>query len=120
MRHCPKCGTEYEDSAEECMDCHVPLRPGAAPMAPGDEASPQDVKLVPVRTFFGGTSATDAELAKNLLESEGIPCVLIGANAARMYPGLDGRLMVREEDAERAARILKEYAQAAPPNDESA
>lgn len=118
MRHCPRCGTEYEDSAHECMDCHLPLRPGA-PLKPlQDDVGVQDVELATARIFGGGTAAADAELAKSLLESEGIPCVLAGANAARLYPVLEVRLLVREDDLERAARVFEEYSNAAPREDE--
>jgi Putative prokaryotic signal transducing protein len=119
MAYCPLCGTEYEESARECMDCRVPLRPGPPPPVSQETGGQSDVRLATVRTFLGA-AFTDAELAKNLLESEGIPCLLTGANAARLYHALDVQLMVREQDAERAARILREYSDAAPPEDETA
>jgi hypothetical protein len=102
------------------MDCHVALRPGAPPSEREKDEEKGDVRLATVRVFMGGAASTDAELTRNLLESEGIPCVLTGANVARLYHALDVHLMVREEDAERAARILKEYSDAAPPEDEPA
>jgi putative signal transducing protein len=118
MRHCPRCGAEYEDSAEECMDCHLALRPGAPPKPSQKHEGVRDVELVTARIFGGGTAAADAELAKSLLESEGIPSVLAGANAARMYPVLEVRLLVREDDLERAAQVFEEYSKAAPKEDE--
>jgi Putative prokaryotic signal transducing protein len=79
------------------------------------EAPSPDVKLVTIHVFGGLTAHTSAELAKNWLESEGIPCVLAGTNAARLYHAFDVPLMVREEDANEAARILKEYLESDAP-----
>ena len=123
MAYCPKCLTQYEESARECMDCHVALRPGSPPPAastPDEIRASHDVKLVTIRVFSGNTAPPDAEMAKNLLESEGIPCILSGANAAWLYHVFEVPLMVREEDAEEASRILKEYLDSGPaPLDES-
>ena len=116
MAYCPRCNTEYEEGMRECMDCRVALRAGAPPPPP--DAPPHDLKLVPVKKFMSGPSVIDAELAKNLLESEGISCVVSAANAARLSPGIEGQVMVREEDAARAERILEEYARGAPHQDE--
>lgn len=117
VAYCPKCLVEYAEGSPECIDCHVALRSGERPIqAAEDEESraPRDVKLVTVRVFSGHAAPMEAELAKNWLESEGIPCVLAGENSAAMLPVLDVPLLVREEDAEEAARILKEYAESDP------
>jgi Putative prokaryotic signal transducing protein len=120
MRYCPSCGTEYEDFARECMDCHVALASASDSGAARELSEPQDVKLAAIRTFMGFTASSDAEFVKNLLEAEGIPCVLTGANSARLSGlALDVRLLVREEDAERAAHFLEEYSDDASPNGES-
>lgn len=112
MQHCPRCGTEYEETAHECMDCHLPLRPGPPPASLVESQKRglrRDVKLVPVHVFSGGTAVMEAELAKNWLESEGIPCVLAGEASAGMLPVLDVPLLVCEEDEEEAGRILKDF-----------
>jgi Putative prokaryotic signal transducing protein/zinc-ribbon domain len=108
MAYCPKCGTEYEEGTRECMDCHASLRSGAPP-AKSVQDVPRDVKLVQVRVFSGGSAFGQAELAKSWLESEGIPCALPGEASAGVLPVLDVQLLVREEDAEQAREILKEY-----------
>jgi hypothetical protein len=69
----------------------------------------KDMKLVAVRIFSGGTAQMDADLARNILRSQGIPCVLSGETSAEMLPVLDVPLLVREEDAQKAARVLEEY-----------
>jgi hypothetical protein len=69
----------------------------------------KDVKLVPVRLFTGGTAQMDADLARNILQSQGIPCLLQGESSAEVLPVLDIPLFVREEDAAHAERILQDY-----------
>jgi hypothetical protein len=78
------------------------------------EAEP-DMKLVRIRTFSGGTARLDAELAKNLLEAEGIHCILPGEISAEVIPVFDVPLLVSEEDAEQAAAILESYFQTPGP-----
>jgi hypothetical protein len=51
----------------------------------------------------------EADLARNLLASEGIECMLPGNIAAQTIPIFDVDLLVREEDAERATSLLAEY-----------
>ncbi len=57
----------------------------------------------------------DADLARNILETEGIPCVLPGETSAEVLPVLDVPLLVREQDAGRATELLKSYLDEAEP-----
>ena len=57
----------------------------------------------------------EADLARNILQSQGIPSLVQGETAAELLPVLDVPLLVREEDAGRAERILMEYADAEVP-----
>ncbi len=107
MPYCPECFTEYVEGAVECTDCRVPLQPGLPP-APSSAELP-DVKLVRVRTFSGPTALLDADLAKNLLQTQGIPCILPGETSVELLPVLGIPLLVRERDAGRAARVLKDF-----------
>lgn len=67
-------------------------------------------KLVRLRTFSGPGAQLTAGLAKNLLAAEGIPCVVPGEMMAETLPGVDlVQMLVREEDAENAAQILKSF-----------
>ena len=54
----------------------------------------------------------EANIAKGLLEANDVPCMLVRDDAGTMYPqlnqGLGIRLVVPEEVAERARRILDE------------
>ena len=74
--------------------------------------------LVPVRIFSGNTARLDAELARGLLAQEGIECEIPGEVAADTFPFLDVQLLVREEDAERAAQFLESALAAAPPEED--
>ncbi len=60
----------------------------------------------------------EAEIAKSVLESAGIPSFIQRDDAGGMMPSLQflrgARLIVRREDAEDAARILDEQAEADP------
>ena len=113
MAYCPKCLIEYAEGSPECFDCHVSLKAGAPPTPRGAinelEITP-DAELVRVRTFSGATGSMDAELAQNILQTQGIPCALPGEGHAELFPGVDiVQLMVRKEDAERAEEILKSF-----------
>ena len=111
MPYCPQCFIEYVEGTNKCEDCGSDLQPGSPPAAPPrvEISNEKNVKLVSVRTFTGGTAQMDADLARNILQSQGIPCVLSGEGSAEMLPVLDVHLLAREEDAERVAALLEEY-----------
>ena len=107
MSYCPECLTEYVEGTKECVDCKMPLEAGAPPAPTRALEIPPDAELVRVRTFSGPTASLDAELAQNILQTQGIACALPGEGHAEMLPGIDVvQLLVRKEDAERAAEIL--------------
>jgi hypothetical protein len=111
MPYCARCLTEYVEGIGKCEDCGADLLPGSPPAGPPvvDLAGEKDVKLVSIRTFSGGTAQMDADLARNILQSQGIPSLLQGESSAEVLPVLDIPLLVREEDVERAERILNDY-----------
>jgi hypothetical protein len=51
----------------------------------------------------------DAELARNILQTQGIPSTISGEGLADPFPVTEVHLLVREEDAGHAERILQEY-----------
>ncbi|MGA2983276.1 MAG: DUF2007 domain-containing protein [Terriglobia bacterium] len=118
MPHCAQCLIEYVEGTAQCEDCGAALLPGSPPEAPPrvDLMEEKDVKLVPVRVFTGGTAQMDADLARNILQSQGIPCLLQGETSAELLPVLDVPLLVREEDAGHAERILQDYLDADVPS----
>ena len=132
MPYCPNCLTEYVKGTSECEDCGTQLLPGSPPqteseadsesgtgkelggwfrslVGAGAEDEGQEVKIVRIRTFSGGTASLDASLARNLLRASGIRSVLDGETSAEVLPVLEVSLLVREDEADRAADILSNY-----------
>lgn len=62
-----------------------------------------------IRVFTGPMAVMHADLARNLLETEGIPCVLPGQYSAEMLPGEPIHVLVHERDAARASELLDAY-----------
>jgi hypothetical protein len=118
MPYCAKCLIEYVEGTAQCEDCGADLLPGSPPEAPPrvDLAEEKDVKLVPARVFTGSTAPMDAELARNILQTQGIPSTISGEGLADPFPVTDVHLLVREEDAAHAERILQEYLDADLPS----
>jgi hypothetical protein len=112
MPYCPKCFAEYVEGTSLCEDCAIQLLSGSPPprvtQPPATDLLP-DAKLVTVRTFDDVDSSMEAELAQNLLREKGIPSTLSGDIAAGPFPGFPIMLLVREEDAERAVRVLEAF-----------
>jgi Putative prokaryotic signal transducing protein len=134
MPYCPQCLTEYVEGTTKCEDCENDLVPGSPPevVDEADSASSASkafggwfrslvgagheeedegppVKTVRIRAFSGGTASLDAALARKLLQARGIPSILGGETSAEVLPVLEVSLLVREEDADRAAEILRIY-----------
>jgi len=116
MPYCPNCLTEYVEGTAACDDCGASLLPGSPPAPPAATPSeaPDDSKIVPVRVFTGATALLDAEVARNILQTQGIPSFVPGETSAELLPVLDVSLLVRENDAERAAEILRDYLDTKP------
>jgi len=111
MPYCPKCLTQYLEGTGTCEDCGCNLLPGSPPESPPQTPSPapDNSKLVPVRVFTGPTALLEAEVARNILETQGIPSLVPGETSIELLPVLDVSLLVREEDAGHAASILRDY-----------
>lgn len=118
MPYCAKCLIEYVDGTTQCEDCGAFLFPGSPPAAPPRLEIPheRDVKLVTARIF---RTPMDAELALNILQTQGIPSTMSGEGLSDPFPFTEAHLLVREEDAARAERILQDYFDAKiPPSPE--
>jgi len=74
-------------------------------------------KLVKV---FDSELESEAMIVKGLLESAGIDSDLTSAAMIQdMFPGLGGMIiLVREQDADPARRLIEEYRQSNPPTDD--
>ena len=74
-------------------------------------------KLVKV---FDSEQESEAMIVKGLLESAGIDSDLTSASLVQdMFPGLGGMIiLVREQDAETARKVIEEYRQSSPTSEE--
>jgi hypothetical protein len=117
MPYCPNCLIEFVDGTTACEDCGAFLLPGSPPEQPPriDLATEKDVKLVSARIFNGKTAQMDAELARNILQTQGIASALSGEGLSDPFPVMEMHLLVREEDAAHAERLLQEYLDTAAP-----
>jgi len=90
-----------------------PLNPAASVTARPDP----NEKLVKV---FDSELESEAMIVKGLLESAGIDSDLTSAAMIQdMFPGLGGMIiLVREQDAESARRLIEDYRQSNPPTDD--
>lgn len=73
-----------------------------------DRMPAKDAKLVELTRVMG---PVEAEVIKNFLESQGIPCILQGQMVQSVYPmSVDGmgelKVMVSEEDLSLARKLL--------------
>lgn len=90
------------------------------PINPVASAPPRpnpNEKLVKV---FDSEVESEAMIVKGLLESGGIDSDLTAAAMVQdMFPGLGGMIiLVREQDAETARKLIEEFRQPAPDSDE--
>ena len=68
--------------------------------------------LIAISTF---RSAAHAQIAKGILDEAGIESIIRSDNAGGMYPAMAGAdLLVRAEDAERAADALQRRSHRSP------
>jgi len=113
MAYCPQCLIEYAQGSPECVDCRVPLVAGAAPSharnaKESDRAAEEE--LVRIRTFTGRGRRIEAQLARKILEAEGIPCALPGERALDLHEPMElVQLLVFKKDAAQATEILQNY-----------
>lgn len=119
MAYCPECLTEYAHGSRECGYCRVPLLSGSPPARTEASNSIDDeehLDLVVVRRFTGRGGRIEAQLARKILEAEGIRCVLSGERASEIYPAMELiQLLVFRNDGVRAAEILHGYMDNLPP-----
>jgi hypothetical protein len=86
------------------------------------EAQPRPDPAEKLVNVFGSEQEPEALVVKGLLDSAGIESNLTSASMVQdAFPGLGGMiLLVREEDAEAARRVIAEGRRSAPDEDETA
>ena len=107
MPYCPQCNTAFPEGTENCGACGTQLLPGQPPTPPSESANEE---LIHLRQFYGPTAGMEGDMARNVLQAEGIPCFLAGETSGEILPGIGSlSLMVRRQDAAQAAEILESY-----------
>ncbi len=106
---CPICRSEYEQGINKCPECDSAL---VEQLPPEKAAGMPDLPLVDVYEVSGDKEAL---VIKGLLESEGIMCSLSSDVPHTVIPvNIDGlgtvRIIVSQENAERAKEIISAYA----------
>lgn len=112
MAYCPQCLTEYAEGSRECIDCGTPLQLGLPPEPDRltDDLQEPEVRLVKVRSFGGPAGNMNAEIAKNILEANGLRSIVRGEFSGETLPGVDAvELLVRAEDAHQACELLESF-----------
>ena len=107
MPFCPKCRYEFVKGVKKCPDCGTEL------VDKLPEEQPVSIKWVPVGTL---QSSLYGDMAKELLEKNGIPALLItdffhGAltTTGTSMPGSYAKIFVPEEKTFQARELLKNY-----------
>ena len=86
-------------------------------MAETPKASQREARPVPKEKLvkvFDCERESEALVVSGLLESAGIDCDVTSTDAAQnIYPGVGGNIvLVRQEDEDKARRLIEEYRQA--------
>ena len=98
---CPKCRSEYREGFTTCNDCNVPL---VSELLPESEPGFVDYKEV-----LATNSPSDRALIRSILDAEGITYFFQGEYvSAYVYHAIPVRLMVREDQVQKAMDILKD------------
>ncbi len=119
--YCPSCGAEYRPGFTRCSDCGIDLV-NELPVNPAPGGF--DPHEVPRLIMVYRSTSHDTELMRGLLESDEIPCVVSGEGAAAAYAQTVGplgerRILVREDDVERARELIARAASGALQIDET-
>jgi hypothetical protein len=101
---CPKCKAEYREGFFVCSDCKIDLVPELPP-EPEDYTECEYIDLVNIETY---SYRHEADLVKGLLSSNGIDAVIKDGLEAAGGAAPNYGLLVKEEDAEEAKKLLSE------------
>jgi hypothetical protein len=73
---CPECGSEYDDSIEDCPQCRVSLVSGEDEEAPAGDQVDDDLPVDGLVIIETTTDEIRVGRIRELLEDSGIPCFL--------------------------------------------
>lgn len=113
---CPQCGTDYKDGFYICSDCQVPLISEEEFRELEDKRRMEEKKSRDMATVevYRVQGEVEADIIKSLLAASGIENTSTGNAVQSVLPfTVDGlgelRIMVKEEDAEKARELIREY-----------
>jgi hypothetical protein len=113
---CPECGTEYRPGFDSCFDCGVPLihESEYQKMIDENDAEKERYRQMDIVTVHSVQGQPEADLIHSLLQANGIESFTRGRAVQSVHPftvnGLgEIRIMVRQEDSERATGIIREF-----------
>ena len=113
---CPQCGTEYRQGFGKCNDCDILLIDEGKyqEMQEKEEAEREKYRLMDIVRVHSVQGQPEADLLRSLLEANGIESFTKSRAVQSVHPfTVDGlgeiRILVREEDADKAGRIIEEF-----------
>ena len=113
---CPQCGTEYRQGFDKCFDCDVLLidEKEFQELQKRKEAERERYRHMDIVRIHSVQGQPEADLLKSLLEANGIESFTKSRAVQSVHPftvnGLgEIRILVREEDAEKARSIIEEF-----------
>jgi len=100
---CPKCKSEYREGFSKCSDCDTDLVAGQPPEAE------DEVRYVEMVEVFSTYNPGDIAFIKSVLDGEDIHYFFQGESSAMLVAaGAYARLLVQQDQVERAREILQE------------
>ena len=112
---CPQCGTEYRQGFDKCYDCDALLihEKEFQELQKREEAERERYRHMDIVRVHSVQGQPEADLLQSLLEANGIESYTKGRAVQSVHPftmnGLgEIRILVREEDVDKARKIIEE------------
>lgn len=113
---CPKCGTEYRQDFDTCVDCDMSLVEEGEyrEMKEKEEAERERYRTMDIVRVHSVQGQPEADLIQSLLEANNIESFTKGRAVQSVHPfTVDGlgeiQILVREEDTDKARNIIEEF-----------
>jgi hypothetical protein len=119
----PKSRVKSYFPAKQCIEIECGSEGGTQMPDPANDSNrPQPNPNEKLTKVFDSENDSEALVVKGLLDSAGIDNDLTSAAMIDdMFPGLGGMIiLVRQEDADEARRVISEYRRSSPDDDETA
>ena len=107
MPYCPICDAEYRDGVERCRDCNAEL----VAALPDEQPEPVDPDAIELTEMASFATAAEADMIRELLESNGIRTVIRGETDPIGAASLaaPATLLVEKRDLERARGLYDAF-----------